>query len=688
MEDFLSLPPELTYESLSEHTHSPSSSHELVTAPESDWENWASKELTTLHDTDPLFSIPDDSLLQANELYGNITDIYDEHSLTKDERNPSDMMQLTSSNTVSVPRIDIRESYMPHGPKRSLSEDSLDSELEVRSTDNTNTNASTGNSFVIPTLKKRTRTADAPKVSHNIIEKRYRLNLNEKIMYLRDVVPQLKAEADAGNVKQAKGSIISGATDYIKELEARNAKLVLENDRLTAKLHGEDRLHTKGVLGKVVVGGLASMMCVSGMQAQSSTPNLTKRSFADANISTTSWLDNLVAILKMTLLIAALFYIFSPDLFYSTTFERQRPRGKYSQSLDDDCMQEDVQENRELMHNNVSAILEMPCDRPGLFKRILQGCFVLALKIIIGQSGWNVLLNKGLDYTHTNQQACSLLIETQLLGGDKYINQAKLFLSAIQSLGYTMPKEMRAIHFAMVCHGYAPQKLICWCVSLFWRKSATDDVLLQMPLEQLLSTRVLRSLWCWTNGIDDPLIASVRNDETIDTPYKQLASIHASLMQNQILRSWIRGTASPSELDNYMQTLLMYGPKSSRILNNSLYLQSIIEPNDWLEKAMLEAVNGRSADGETMMTTPREVSMQLRCCVLLHLLEKNTTSEEVCDVLHMAELETSALLPGYSSRIVASCISKHRLDDDDGISEALRKISAKLGAAPRLGLRF
>lgn len=689
MDDFLSLPPELTYESLSDHSHSPSSNYEQGPSTYSQTHSWDPKALCALDDTDPFFSMIDGELFAEDDLYHEFT-------------NPSELKAQTFSRdtTSSVPCgpiIEVSKSPIQYNApdsnasgrsKRNLSESSHeDKSIADYASDFQSIGLAQSEDLADrgPAPKKRTRATQVPKVSHNIIEKRYRLNLNEKILYLRDVVPILKAEADSGNNKQAKGRIISGATDYIKELEARNAKLVQENTRLTAKLHGEDRTQSGGVLSKMVVGGLAGMMCVSGM-SDTHTQTLTKRSFDDPPARSYGWSDNFCAIVKMLLLIAAILYLISPELFSSTKFVKSRPLEKYSQSPDDDCMQEDVQENRELMHNNVSAMLEMPCDRPGLFKRILQGCFVLALKIIIGQSGWNVLINKGLDYTLTNQRACSLLIETQLLGGDKYINQAKLFLSAIQSLGYRMPKEMRAVHFAMVCYGYAPQGVLLRCVSLFWYMVETDEAVLQLPLDQLLSRRVLQALWSWTNGIEDPLIASIRNDETIDNPLKQLSAIHASLLQNQILRTWIRGTASSAELDKKMQTLLLYCPEGSRILTNSLYLQRIIEPNDWLEQAMLSSVNSHTSDNAATIS-PREVTMQLRCCVLLHLLERDSSSEEVCDVLRMAEVETSALLPGYSSRIVASCIAKHRLDDDDGISEALRKISAKIGLVPRLDLR-
>lgn len=691
MEDFLSLPPELTYADShhSDRSHSPSSSHDVISTAEHEWHEWRVRDLTAMTDVDSLFPLETGDILFTEVMNHDFT-IEDAPEQLQRQTIPKILSSFESDRNVTLPaHVNDFPNIEPSRAKRKLSESSSDDLCDQGSASSTSQNRLLRPEELygdITLTKKRATIGKAPKVSHNIIEKRYRSNLNDKILDLRDVVPQLKAEAESGNAKQAKGKIIIGATEYIKELEAKNAKLLEENNRLTAKLHGEDRSRSGGTLSRVVVGGLAGMMCVSGLQDGPESGHLQKRNLDGSHIMKITFFENTVAVVKMILLIAAIFYIFSPDLFATHTLKQSRSLEKYSQSPDDDCSQEDVQENRELMHNNVSAMLEMPCDRPGLCKRILQGCFVLALKIIIGQSGWNVLINKGLDYSLTNQRACSLLIETQMLGGDKYINQAKLFLSAIQSLGYCMPKEMRAIHFAMVCHGYAPRKVLLWCISLFWKTSTSDEAVLQLPLDQLLSGRVLEAIWSWTTGVEDPLIASVRNDETIDTPIKQLSAIHASLMQNHILRNWVRGTATAAELDSDMRKLLLYCPADSRITTNSLYLQSIIEPNDWLEQAMLHSMRIENGNLNKSIS-PRDVTMQLRCCVLLHLLEKNPKSEEVSDVLRMAEVETSSLLPGYSSRIIASCIAKHKLDDDDGISEALRRICARIGSVPKLELR-
>ncbi|KAK2753485.1 hypothetical protein FQN54_007875 [Arachnomyces sp. PD_36] len=94
------------------------------------------------------------------------------------------------------------------------------------------------------------------KRSHNVIEKRYRANLNEKIAELRDSVPSLRVAAStqrggtsldddeqgtAPANKLNKASILSKATAYIQHLELRNRRLDEENLALKARLRQLDK---------------------------------------------------------------------------------------------------------------------------------------------------------------------------------------------------------------------------------------------------------------------------------------------------------------------------------------------------------------------------------------------------------------------------------------------------------------
>ncbi|GMM28786.1 Hms1 protein [Martiniozyma asiatica (nom. inval.)] len=86
----------------------------------------------------------------------------------------------------------------------------------------------------VPKRPKRDRSM------HNKIEKKYRTNINVRIIELRDAVPTLRAADPNSNInldqldgltpasKLNKASILSKATEYIKHLEAKNASLLNE----------------------------------------------------------------------------------------------------------------------------------------------------------------------------------------------------------------------------------------------------------------------------------------------------------------------------------------------------------------------------------------------------------------------------------------------------------------------------
>lgn len=106
---------------------------------------------------------------------------------------------------------------------------------------------------------RRTKHADPSKNPHNLIEKRYRVNINEKILALRDAVPALRCvvnqqHADGGIDEDAdvvaseelgglmparklnKATILSKATEYIGHLEKKNDQLAKDNLELERKL--------------------------------------------------------------------------------------------------------------------------------------------------------------------------------------------------------------------------------------------------------------------------------------------------------------------------------------------------------------------------------------------------------------------------------------------------------------------
>jgi hypothetical protein len=105
----------------------------------------------------------------------------------------------------------------------------------------------------------------AKKRPHNIIEKRYRANLNEKIAELRDSVPSLRSskrskardgsgpESDDEDLdgltpsnKLNKASVLTKAVEYIKHLEFRTRRLEDENRALKDRVETLDKVIAQG----------------------------------------------------------------------------------------------------------------------------------------------------------------------------------------------------------------------------------------------------------------------------------------------------------------------------------------------------------------------------------------------------------------------------------------------------------
>jgi Domain of unknown function (DUF2014)/Helix-loop-helix DNA-binding domain len=133
-----------------------------------------------------------------------------------------------------------------------------------------------GDASESPQNPKGAKAHPVKKTAHNMIEKRYRNNLNDKIAALRDSVPSLRVmsrgshgngeEDDDDNEdlegltpahKLNKATVLAKATEYIRHLEKRNKKLADENEGLKGRLNTFEILAAAGTSG---MGGVMGSM--------------------------------------------------------------------------------------------------------------------------------------------------------------------------------------------------------------------------------------------------------------------------------------------------------------------------------------------------------------------------------------------------------------------------------------------
>lgn len=120
----------------------------------------------------------------------------------------------------------------------------------------------------------------AKKRAHNVIEKRYRANLNDKIAELRDSVPSLRTKNPNGDSNEEnddaeatpasklnKASILSKATEYIKHLEIRNKRLEDENTGLKNRLRQVDKAADQAVTSTASVSSPSNYTASSDSNA-------------------------------------------------------------------------------------------------------------------------------------------------------------------------------------------------------------------------------------------------------------------------------------------------------------------------------------------------------------------------------------------------------------------------------------
>ncbi|KAM4062938.1 sterol regulatory element binding protein Sre1 [Hirsutella rhossiliensis] len=103
------------------------------------------------------------------------------------------------------------------------------------------------------------------KTAHNMIEKRYRTNINDKIAALRDSVPSLRIMSKSARGEDTtedreelhgltpahklnKATVLSKATEYIRHLEKRNGRLMDENSAMKERIAAFEKLFMAGAM--------------------------------------------------------------------------------------------------------------------------------------------------------------------------------------------------------------------------------------------------------------------------------------------------------------------------------------------------------------------------------------------------------------------------------------------------------
>ncbi|ORY61603.1 uncharacterized protein BCR38DRAFT_487351 [Pseudomassariella vexata] len=139
---------------------------------------------------------------------------------------------------------------MHHSP---ASSDSTSNDFEPRRKTPPKSSRPSQASFATET-KEKPKTKNSERAAHNDIERKYRTNLKDRISDLREAVPSLRSipedSHDDGDSpvmasrapKVSKGTVLTKATEYIRQLERRNRNMSQKNEELTRRLQAFEQL--------------------------------------------------------------------------------------------------------------------------------------------------------------------------------------------------------------------------------------------------------------------------------------------------------------------------------------------------------------------------------------------------------------------------------------------------------------
>jgi len=183
---------------------------------------------------------------------------------------PMTMEEHQHLRNIAFQRTSSYGSHQSHGSMGDVNQGASASPEPARSSSISKKRKSSGGDDISKVAPDSANTEQPPvkKTAHNMIEKRYRTNLNDKIAALRDSVPSLRAmpKTTQGNAidcdddredldgltpahKLNKATVLSKATEYIHHLERRNKRLEDENSSLRTRVRAFEKLAIAGSIG-------------------------------------------------------------------------------------------------------------------------------------------------------------------------------------------------------------------------------------------------------------------------------------------------------------------------------------------------------------------------------------------------------------------------------------------------------
>lgn len=378
------------------------------------------------------------------------------------------------------------------------------------------------------------------KTSHNMIEKRYRTNINEKILALRDCVPSLRCVVDGSPTaekeldgltpasKLNKATVLTKATEYILHLQSKNELLIKELNEMRAKFNGgaptadqtaaaaaaqqpppppqyagpQDGTpgpHFKPyptkpqTASKFMMCSMAGLMG-AGMMQDSGVVDNSRGLYFFMPSSLTPFLSRvdtglIFNILRLSLIVATVVYVVSP--YFSNT----SPKSTTASKTDDSTTVAGSiysSSSASKIHREVWDITSKSLDVPGSCNlSSLDGMIAWAYSFLVTfyQLFMAALLGGTSQFTPDSSSTLSRAIDAQLCGGDVNCSRLTLLLTFLKSLTLkpSVKRQMRqAVHIKILTY-----KSSKWLESLghdiavsFWTKARKRSLVTKEELSR------------------------------------------------------------------------------------------------------------------------------------------------------------------------------------------------------------
>jgi len=340
------------------------------------------------------------------------------------------------------------------------------------------------------------------KTAHNMIEKRYRTKLNERIATLRDAVPSLRAKAMSSKIndddddddneggattsRMNKATVLSEARDYIRDLEKRVKLLGDVNDELKQRLETYEKLASMGgqpqniayanenhtyhnnLMPRLLVGSLAGLVAANEMSSHNMRHGRglfavpIPQMFGAIGGSSSVPFDTAVFFLfKLILVIGACFFVLFPN---SVIQDQPSSHQKHAPMTDSSTLSalpslaSPLEVRRKAWLTAIQTVWvprhSFVLELAALALKFLK----LSVRKVIGWNGFAYLTGMTPEREAARVMAWLIALDAQLAGGDVEISRSRILLTFLASL--TLPATpsrlmLNAVHIRVYSRGLA-----------------------------------------------------------------------------------------------------------------------------------------------------------------------------------------------------------------------------------------